>query len=62
VSKARNGSWLVDGPYEARVVDEQPLLSLLNEGWNIVEGLRGGRIVVRRPNDRSTSMPKKERS
>ena len=48
---AHNGGTPInDCPYETRIVDEQELLPLLNQGWDIVKELSGGRIIVRRPN------------
>jgi hypothetical protein len=47
---AHNGGGPVDCPYETRIVDEQELLPLLNQGWDIVKELSGGKIIVRRPN------------
>jgi hypothetical protein len=47
---ARNGGTPVDCPYETCIVDEQELLPLLNQGWDIVKELSGGKIIVRRPN------------
>jgi hypothetical protein len=38
--------------FETRIVaDEEELLSLLNEGWDILKELSGGKVVVRRPNE-----------
>jgi len=37
--------------FETRIIsDEKELLPLLDEGWDILKELAGGRIVVRRPN------------
>ena len=46
---ARNGGMPF---FETRIVaDEEELLSLLNEGWDILKELSGGKVVVRRPNE-----------
>jgi len=47
---ARNGGTPVDMPYETCVVGEKELLPLLNQGWEIVKELSGGKIIMRRPN------------
>ena len=46
---ARNGGTPIDTPYETRIVGEEALVPLLNEGWEIVKELSGGRIIMRRP-------------
>jgi integrase len=45
---ARNGG---TARFETRIVSEEELVELLNEGWDIVKELSGGKIVVRRPNE-----------
>jgi hypothetical protein len=47
---ARNGGTPVNRPYETCIVGEEELLPLLNQGWEIVKELSGGRIILRRPN------------
>jgi hypothetical protein len=48
---AHNGGTPInDCPYETCIVDEQELLPLLNQGWDIVRELASGKIVIRRPN------------
>ena len=47
---ARNGGTPIDTPYETCIVGEEDLVPLLNEGWEIVKELSGGRIIMRRPN------------
>jgi len=47
---ARNGGTPVNTPYETCIVGEEELLPLLNQGWEIVKELSGGRIILRRPN------------
>jgi hypothetical protein len=47
---ARNGGTPVDMPYETRIVGEEDLVPLLNEGWEIVKELSNARIVMRRAN------------
>jgi hypothetical protein len=47
---ARNGGTPVNTPYETRIVGEEDLVPLLNEGWEIVKELSGGRIIMRRAN------------
>lgn len=38
--------------FETRIVaHEEELLSLLNDGWDILKELSGGKVVVRRPNE-----------
>jgi hypothetical protein len=59
-STARNGGAPLDAPYDTRIVGEDELVPLLNEGWGIVKELRGGRIIIRRPNDRSAKIAKTE--
>jgi hypothetical protein len=49
-STARNGGTPVDCPYETRIVDEQELLPLLNQGWDVVRELASGKVIVRRQN------------
>ncbi len=46
---ALNGGTPVREAYETRVVGEAELVPLLNEGWDIVRELTGGRIILRRP-------------
>jgi len=46
---ARNGGTPIDAPYETRIVGEEDLVPLLNEGWEIVKELSSGRIIMRRP-------------
>jgi hypothetical protein len=47
---ARNGGTSVDYPCETRIVDEQELLPLLNQGWDVVRELASGKVIVRRQN------------
>jgi len=47
---ALNGGTPVDAPYETCIVGEEGLVPLLNEGWEIVKELSGGRIIMRRAN------------
>jgi hypothetical protein len=48
---ARNGGMWFANPYETRIVEEEELLALLNEGErDVVKEFSGGRIIVRRRN------------
>jgi integrase len=47
---AHNGGTPVDCPYETCIVDEEELLPLLNQGWDVVRELASGKVIVRRPN------------
>jgi integrase len=48
---AHNGGTPInDCPYETRIVDEQELLPLLNQGWDVVRELASGKVIVRRQN------------
>jgi len=48
---ARNGGTPVSTPYETRIVGEEELVPLLNQGFDVVRELSNGRIVVRKPLD-----------
>lgn len=48
---ARNGGTPInDCPYETRIVSEEELVPLLDQGWDVVRELASGRIIVRRQN------------
>jgi len=48
---ARNGGTLLNAVYETRIVGEDELVPLLNQGYDVVRELSNGRIVVRKPLD-----------
>lgn len=45
---ARNGGTPLRTPFESRIVQEHELVPLLNEGWDVVKELIGGKIILRR--------------
>jgi hypothetical protein len=47
---AHNGGTPINSPYETRIVGEEGLVPLLNEGWEIVKELSNTKIVLRRAN------------
>jgi len=48
---ARNGGTPLSQPFETRIVAEEELVPLLNQGFDVVRELSNGRIVVRKPLD-----------
>jgi integrase len=48
---ARNGGTPLHAPYETRIVSERELVSLLNQGYDLVRELNSGKIIVRKPLD-----------
>jgi len=47
---ARNGGTPLDAPYETRIVSEEELVPLLDQGWDVVRELASGKVIVRRQN------------
>jgi len=47
---ALNGGMAVESPYQTRIVSEEELVPLLDQGWDVVRELASGKIIVRRPN------------
>jgi integrase len=47
---ALNGGLAVESPYETRIVTEEELVPLLDEGWEVIRELASGKIIVRRSN------------
>jgi hypothetical protein len=47
---APNGGMAVESPFQTRIVTEQELVPLLNQGWEVLRELASGKIIVRRPN------------
>jgi hypothetical protein len=56
VRTARNGGTPIGAAYETRIVREEELVPLLDQGFDVVRELRNGRIIIRRPFDREETV------
>jgi integrase len=47
---APNGGIPIESPFQTRIVGEQELVPLLDQGWEVIRELASGKIIVRRSN------------
>jgi hypothetical protein len=47
---AHNGGMPIESPFQTRIISEQELVPLLDQGWEVIRELASGKIIVRRPN------------